>query len=74
MVSKKRLIIYHNDGGDNFSVAQEPMGANTGLWFSSLAWGDYDNDGGLDLAVSGLDGIHYRLIIYHNDGEGISVM
>jgi len=63
-----RLIIYHNNGGNNFSLAKEPMGVNTGLYYSSLAWGDYDNDGRLDLAVSGTDGTHNRLIIFHNDG------
>ncbi|MBP7654626.1 VCBS repeat-containing protein, partial [Candidatus Dependentiae bacterium] len=65
-----RLIIFRNDGGSSFSNAAEPMGSNAGVGFSSIAWGDYDNDGDLDLAVSGWDSINRRLIIYRNDGNG----
>jgi hypothetical protein len=42
--------IYHNDGNGKFS----DIGAMLeGTWFGSLDWGDYDNDGRLDLLVSG---------------------
>jgi predicted nucleotidyltransferase len=62
-----RLIIYKNiDGVFSDSSKQEPMGANQGIYESSLDWGDYDNDGDLDLAVSGHDSANYRLIIYKN--------
>ncbi len=62
-----RLIIYRNDGGATFTNVAEPMGVNTGVSQSSIQWGDYDGDGDLDLAVSGLDG-NKRLIIYRNNG------
>ncbi len=65
--ANNRFIIYRNDGG-TFSLAQEPMGANNGVTGSSIAYGDYDNDGDLDIAVTGGDGPNNRFIIYRNDG------
>ncbi|HEY6191462.1 MAG TPA: FG-GAP-like repeat-containing protein [Bacteroidota bacterium] len=47
--SNPRTKIYRNDNGTFVDI-----GANlVGTWFGSLAWGDYDNDGRLDLLVSG---------------------
>ena len=45
-----RTRIYRNDGLGNFSehAVQLP-----GLLFSAMDWGDFDNDGDLDLALSG---------------------
>jgi hypothetical protein len=42
--------IYHNEGGNAFV----DIGAHlVGTWFGSLDWGDYDQDGRLDLLVTG---------------------
>jgi len=59
--------IYRNDGGE-FS----PIGANlTGVKSSSVAWGDYDEDDDLDLAITGLnDGDNQTAKIYRNEGGG----
>ncbi len=64
----RRLILFKNNNG-SFSEDQNPMGGtNKGVYYSSLAFGDYDNDGDLDLAVSGLDGEGYkRLILFKNN-------
>ena len=44
--------IWRNEGGGNFTDA----GANLpGLDLGEVAWGDYDNDGDLDLMVIGYD-------------------
>ncbi|MCF6269927.1 MAG: T9SS type A sorting domain-containing protein [Melioribacteraceae bacterium] len=42
--------IYRNDGGDTFT---DISAALTGVNYGSCDWGDYDNDGDLDLAITG---------------------
>lgn len=66
--------LYHNNGDGTFtdvtSQAQVDDGTNT--W--AAAWGDYDNDGFLDLFVArpGLHdlGIGNANLLYHNNGNG----
>src|SRR6266436_8392862 len=41
-----------------------------GLRYGSIAWGDFDNDGDLDLLVSGDTGTGAVTRIYRNDGGG----
>ncbi len=41
--------IYRNDGGTFVDIGT----TIPGVWFGTLAWGDYDNDGKLDLLVTG---------------------
>ena len=59
----------------NFSGAFTAINAGLqGMWKSSLAWGDYDNDGDLDLLLSGRtsEDINSGVTkIYRNDGEGV---
>jgi len=61
-----RFIIFRNDNGIYYQE-QEPMGANQGVSYSSIAFGDYDNDGDLDIALTGDDGSSYRFIIFRNE-------
>lgn len=44
-----------------------------GLIYSSAAWGDYDNDGDLDLLILGKDIMNFddMTIAYRNDGNGV---
>jgi hypothetical protein len=69
----KRFLIYENDNG-TLKNPIEPMGANKGVTYGSLAWGDYDNDGDLDLAICGYDGTNERFILYRNDGGGTFIL
>jgi hypothetical protein len=58
--------LYHNNGDGTFSVASN-ITRPGGTASLGGAWGDYDNDGYLDLLVR-TDGGHNRL--YHNNGNG----
>src|SRR5205823_1873419 len=57
--------IYRNNGNGTFAGID---GNIPGLESSRLAWGDYDNDGDLDLFVTGYTGSDYFARIYRNDG------
>ncbi len=57
--------IYRNDAG-NFVEINPGV---TDVRDSSVAWGDYDNDGDLDILVAGIDGSSNRVTqVYQNDG------
>jgi enediyne biosynthesis protein E4 len=59
--------LYHNNGDGTFADVTERAGvANRGGFGMGAAWGDYDNDGLLDLYVTN----YGRSILYHNNGDG----
>jgi hypothetical protein len=66
--NNKQLRVYKNNGDGTFSpTPMNVAGLNNGLYNSSVAWGDYDNDGGLDILVSGLDASNNKqLRVYHS--------
>jgi hypothetical protein len=46
-------VLYHNNGDGSFTDVTRKAGVgNTGRWGTSAAFGDYDNDGNLDLYVA----------------------
>jgi len=55
--------VYQNDGGSYSDIAA-PL---TGIDRSSNTWGDYDNDGDLDILMSGYTGSQRITKIYRND-------
>ncbi len=58
-----QTVLYKNNLGVFQPVATTLMGAHHG----SLAWGDYDNDGDVDLVISGIDpGGSTRIRLYRN--------
>jgi hypothetical protein len=69
--TNRRLILFRNDGGATFTAAAEPMGVNAGAQYSTVRWGDYDNDGDADFAVAGHDGTDRRFILFRNAGGGV---
>ena len=59
--------IYRNQGDGTFA---EQAAGLPGTMSGGLAWGDYDNDGDLDLVVSGYNGSVALSRVYRNDGNG----
>ncbi len=60
--------VYRNDGGGVFT---DIGAALTGGRLSSVAWGDYDNDGDLDILLTGDTGSAGFAKVYRNDGGGV---
>ncbi len=56
--------IYRNDGGNFVDISAGLAGVNV----SSAAWGDYDSDGDLDIAINGASPYFGSSTIYRNDG------
>jgi hypothetical protein len=76
------IALYRNGGDGSFSdvarysglvsdsylgTEQDPRG------LSGCAWGDYDNDGDLDLYIAALTGAPGRNLLYQNQGTGTFV-
>ncbi|WP_234573342.1 FG-GAP-like repeat-containing protein [Rhodohalobacter sp. 614A] len=61
---------YLNDGNGNFT---EKSNSLTGVQYSSVALGDIDNDGDMDLIISGQANPYdfNNLTVYLNDGSGL---
>jgi hypothetical protein len=60
--------IYRNDGDNTFTEQTEI--SLIGVAFSSVAWGDYDNDGDLDILLTGYASTYqYVSKIYRNNGN-----
>jgi hypothetical protein len=69
--STRELRIYKNNGNGTIDGAQiEVDGANGGLYYSSIEWGDFDNDGDLDILANGLASGTRELRVYKNNGNG----
>ncbi|HEY6491248.1 MAG: CRTAC1 family protein [Terracidiphilus sp.] len=58
--------LYRNDGGGHFTDVTQQAGLNPAMYGMAVAAADYDNDGNVDLLVTG----YGKVILYHNDGNG----
>jgi len=58
--------LYHNNGNGTFTDVTESAGLEYVHFGMGAFWGDYDNDGLLDLFVTGAGGTK----LYHNEGNG----
>ncbi len=57
--------LYHSNGDGTFTEVAADLGVNVVGFVKGVAWGDYDNDGLLDLYVSRFN---EPTILFHNDG------
>jgi len=64
---RNRSRLYHNRGDGTFRDAALVAGVVNERCAKGAAWGDYDEDGRLDLYVSNADGSGR---LYHNEGDG----
>ena len=58
--------LYRNDGNGHFTDVTEKAGLSPDLYGIAVTAADYDNDGFIDLLVTG----YGKTILYHNDGNG----
>ena len=58
--------LYRNNGDGTFTDVTEKAGLAPDLYGIAVTAADYDNDGYVDLLVTG----YGRVILYHNDGNG----
>jgi predicted nucleotidyltransferase len=59
--------IYHNNGNGTFTDINAGL---TGVYRSSVVWGDYDNDGYLDILLTGNSTTGSIAKIYRNNANG----
>lgn len=62
-------LLFKNDGGGNFTFMSSSIISNDGGFSETCSWGDYDNDGYLDLYVTNSDPPYFNYL-YRNNGSG----
>ncbi len=63
-------LLYTNNGGGNFTfMSSSPVTNQTG-YSETCTFGDYDNDGWLDLFITNSAGTSHRNYLYRNSGNG----
>ncbi len=63
------LYLYHNDGNGTFTRVLNNAISNTQIRCIGIAWGDYDNDGKLDLFAGAAN--YGNNMLFHNEGNGV---
>jgi len=66
--NNEKNFLYHNNGDNTFSRETTGLVANEIASSFGSSWGDYDNDGDLDLFVTNWSNLQNYL--YKNNGEG----
>jgi hypothetical protein len=58
--------LFHNQGDGTFEEVSSAAGVDLRQWGSGAAWGDYDNDGDIDLYVTS----YGENVLFRNNGDG----
>ncbi|MFH1416332.1 MAG: FG-GAP-like repeat-containing protein [Elusimicrobiota bacterium] len=66
--SARKTSVYRNNGSGDFTLAQD---LGEGIYSGDLDWGDYDNDGDLDLAIAGHVGDSVGMTKIYNNVDGV---
>ena len=66
--SSEADVLYRNDGSFNFTAMPSNVIEDDHSYSMAAAWGDYDNDGYLDLYVANMYG--WANTLFHNQGNG----
>jgi predicted nucleotidyltransferase len=67
---KKRVTrIYENQGEGKFRDIEADLAGVNSIACNNLAWGDYNNDGLLDILLTGQNGMERIMKMYRNDGK-----
>lgn len=64
--SPARTALYRNNGDGTFTDVTTRSGIDVRQLGMAVAWGDYDNDGRIDVVITA----HGTNVLYHNDGDG----
>ncbi|MBI5678134.1 MAG: VCBS repeat-containing protein, partial [Planctomycetes bacterium] len=69
---KDKNILYQNNGGGSFSDVTDAADVGNTDASADIAWGDYNNDGFLDLFLVNDVGPGYgaKKVLYKNNGDG----
>jgi len=62
--------IYHNNGPESYGFTEQTSISLTAVGYSSVAWGDYDNDNLIDILITGYSSTGHTSKIYKNNGNG----
>jgi hypothetical protein len=68
--SSIRNYLYHNDRDGTFTLVDDAAMPKLPSNQHGSAWGDYDNDGHLDLIVTAGNPEITHNVLYHNNGDG----
>jgi hypothetical protein len=61
--------LYRNDGGGVFTSVPHPF---PNVYLGPVAWGDFDNDGDLDVVITGIDDTGALVaVLWRNNGAGV---
>ncbi len=64
---RNRCRLYRNRGDGTFIDMAAKAGVQNERWAKGVTWGDYDDDGFIDLYVSNMNGLNR---LYHNNHDG----